>query len=69
MEGTKVATLDDRQNKMTVEVWRTNKWFFSRYKHDESQFPGKTGWHNTPKPYKHVMGAIRGAYYYGTGQL
>ena len=69
MDGTIVATLDDRQNKIKVEVLINNGWFFSRFKHDESSFPGKGGWHNTPKPYKHVLGAIRGAYYSATGKI
>ena len=69
MDGTRVATLNDRQNKMKIEVWVVNKWFYSRWQYDKSSFPGDTGWHDTPKPYKHVLGAIRGAYYYGTGKI
>lgn len=64
MQGTRVATLDDRQVGIKVEVWKVNTWYFSRYKAGTMKV-----WRDTPKPYRNTLGAIRGAYYSGTGLI
>ena len=66
MEGTRVVTLDDRAARIKIEVWQVNDWYFSRYRIDGK---GPQPWRNTPKPYRHTLGAIRGAYYSGTGKV
>ena len=68
MEGRRVATLKDEHAKLEVEVWTTNGWFFCQYRHI-GQYEDTGAWKSGPKPYKHVLGAIRGAYYNGTGQI
>ena len=64
MNGKRVATLIDSGNKLEIEVYLTNGWCFCRYRHK-----GTIAWNGGTKPYKHTLGAIRGAYYLATGQV
>ncbi len=64
MEGTRIATLDDERGNLHVEVYLSNGWHFARYRYTNAD-----AWKAVPKPYKHTLGAIRGAYYYGTGRI